>query len=205
MSELKRGEAKRLALLQATASLIMEKGIAAVTTREAAERAGSTERTLFKQFGSKEGLLTAVLDMVATAQIAQSRFADLLSDPPRTLDAFELWHRRLIGERLESPTARSHVGRLFLLEIIQNDSFRARYSENWAAGIWQPLVRCLDALKAAGEIEDVADTRLLAHSFISLNLGYLLGRLQVAPHLAWDTERDAAGIAALFRRGIARV
>jgi AcrR family transcriptional regulator len=202
---MKRGEAKRLALLQATAGLITEKGIAAVTTREVADRAGSTERTLFKQFGSKEGLLTAVLDMVANAQIAKSRFADLARDPPQTLAAFERWHRELLGERLESPTARSHVGRLFLLEIIQNEGFKARYSENWAAGIWQPLVRCLDALKAAGEIEDFAETRLIAHSFISLNLGYLLGRLQVAPQLEWDTERDAAGIAALFRRGIARV
>ncbi|HYD12943.1 MAG TPA: helix-turn-helix domain-containing protein [Allosphingosinicella sp.] len=202
---MKRGEAKRLALLQATARLITEKGIAALTTREIAERAGSTERTLFKQFGSKEGLLTAVLDMVATTQVARSRFADLMTDPPLTLDAFEGWHRRLIAERLESPTTRSHVGRLFLMEIIQNEGFKMRYAETWRAGIWQPLVQCLDALKAAGEIADFADTRLLAHGFISLNLGYLLGRLQVAPQLDWDTERDAAGIAALFRRGIAPV
>lgn len=202
---MKRGEAKRRDLLQATAGLIMEKGIAAVTTREIAERAGSTERTLFKQFGSKEGLLIAVLDMVATAQVAQSRFADLATNPPLTLDSFERWHRSLLAERLESPTARSHVGRLFLMEIIQNEGFKARYSETWRAGIWQPLVGCLDALKANGEIDDFADTRLLAHSFISLNLGYLLGRLQVAPQADWDTDRDAAGIAALFRRGIARV
>jgi hypothetical protein len=92
-----------------------------------------------------------------------------------------------------------------MLEIIQNESFKARYSERWITGIWQPLVRCLDSLKAAGEIDDFADTRLLAHSFISLNLGYLFASLQVAPKLDWDTERDAAGIAALFRRGIARV
>lgn len=202
---MKRGEAKRLALLQATAGLIMEKGIAAVTTREVAERAASTERTLFKQFGSKEGLVTAVVDMVATAQVAQSRFTDLATDPPRTLDAFEQWHRELLCERVGSPTARSHVGRLFLLEIIQNEAFKDRYSETWLAGIWVPLVRCLDALKAAGEIEDFADTRLIAQSFFSLNLGYLFASLQVAPQLEWDTARDAAGIAALFRRGIARI
>lgn len=205
MSEMKRGEAKRQALLQATAGLIMEKGLAGTTTREIAERAGSTERTLFKQFGSKEGLLTEVLDMVATAQIARSGFAGLARDPPKTLDAFELWHRALLGERIESPTARSHVGRLFLLEIIQNEGFKARYSENWIAGVWRPLVRCLDSLKAAGEIADFADTSLIAHSFISLNLGYLFARLQVAPRLDWDTDRDSAGIAALFRRGIAPV
>lgn len=198
---MKRGDAKRLALLQATAGLIMEKGLAGVTTREIAERAGSTERTLFKQFGSKEGLVTAVLDMVAQAQMAQSGFATLAADPPRDLDSFETWHRALLTER--SQATRPDVGRLFLLEIVQNDSFKARYSETWTEGVWKPLVACLDGLKAAGEIDASAPTRLLAHSFLSLNLGYLVARLNIAPQLDWDVDRDATGIAALFRRAVA--
>ncbi|HTU09888.1 MAG TPA: helix-turn-helix domain-containing protein [Allosphingosinicella sp.] len=202
MSELKRGEAKRLALLQATAGLIMEKGIAAVTTREVAERAGSTERTLFKQFGSKEGLLTEVLDHVARMQLAQSGFASL-SDPPRTLDAFELWHRQMLEERASATLPRTEVGRLFLLEILQNDAFKARYGESWLEALWRPLVACLDGLKAAGEVDDAQPTPLLAQSFLSLNLGYLVARLNVAPDYAWDTERDVAGIAGFFRRAIA--
>ena len=199
---MKRGEAKRLALLQATAGLIMEKGIAAVTTREVAERAGSTERTLFKQFGSKEGLLTAVLDLVARLQIAESGFA-ALADPPRTLAAFEAWHRHLLEERVSASAPRTDVGRLFLLEIIQNETFKARYSETWLESIWRPLVACLEGLKAAGEIDAALQISLLAQNFMSLNLGYLVARLNVAPDNDWDTERDTAGIAAFYRRAIA--
>lgn len=202
MSEMKRGEAKRLALLRATAGLIIEKGISAVTTREVAERADSTERTLFKQFGSKEGLLTAVLDMVARLQMAESGFASL-SDPPRTLDAFEAWHRDLLEERISASAPRSDVGRLFLLEIIQNETFKARYSESWIENIWQPLVACLEGLQAAGEIDGGLPVPLLAQNFMSLNLGYLVARLNVAPGYAWDTERDVGGIAAFYRRAIA--
>lgn len=201
MSEMKRGDAKRQALLQATAGLIMEKGLAGLTTREIAERAGSTERTLFKQFGSKEGLVTAVLDMIAKVQMAQSGFATLAADPPRDLDSFEAWHRQLLTERVTSAPA--DVGRLFLLEIIQNDSFKARYSDVWIEGVWKPVVACLEALRAAGEMDAAAPTRLVAHSFLSLNLGYLVARLNIAPRLDWDVERDAADIAALFRRAVA--
>jgi AcrR family transcriptional regulator len=199
---MKRGEAKRLAFLQATAGLIMEKGLTAVTTREIAERAGSTERTLFKQFGSKEGLLTAVLDMVARTQIGESGFASL-ADSPRTLDAFEAWHASLLEERVTASVPRTDVGRLFLLEILQNETFKARYSELWLTGMWGPLVACLDGLKAAGEIDTAQPTDLLAQNFMSLNLGYMVARLNVAPTYHWDTERDTAGIAAFYRRAIA--
>lgn len=199
----KRGEDKRTALLQATAALIMEKGIAATTTREIAERAGSTERTLFKQFGNKAGLLTAVLDMAAKAQLAQSGFATLASAPPTTLSAFEQWHRELLIERVGSRATGSEVGRLFLLEIIQNEDFKQRYGGIWTDGVWKPLIECLDRLKSSGEIDGKANTMLLAQSFLSLNLGYLVTRLNVVPQLGWDTARDAAGIAAFFRRAAA--
>jgi AcrR family transcriptional regulator len=202
---MKRGEAKRQALLRATAALIQEKGIGGTTSREIAERAGTTERTLFKQFGNKEGLMTAVLDMVSKMQITQSGFSQLLTDPPRTLDAFEAWHRALLTERAQSPAVGSEVGRMFLLEIIQSESFKARYSGAWIEGVWAPLVACLDSLKAAGEVDPARPTRLLAQTFISLNLGYLVARTNFAPRLDWDTEADAAGIAALYRRGIAPI
>lgn len=200
---MKRGEAKRLALLQAAAALIAEKGIAGATTREIAECAESTERTLFKQFGSKEGLISAVLDMVAQSQMARSGFATLSSDPPRDLDAFEAWHKALVVDRVQALTPRTEVGQRFLLEIIQNQAFKAKYAGPWKMAVWGPLTACIDDLKARGAIDGTLDTQLLVQSFMSLNLGYLVARLNVAPQLDWDVERDTAGIAALFRRAIA--
>lgn len=170
-------------------------------SREVAERAGSTERTLFKQFGSKEGLLTEVLDLVARTQMSQSGFTTL-SDPPRTLAAFEAWHRDLLEERIASTLPRSEVGRLFMLEILQNETFKARYSEIWLVGAWRPLLACLGGLQGAGEIDASLPATLLAQNFLSLNLGYLVARLNVAPDADWDTKRDVAGIAAFYRRAI---
>lgn len=202
MAELKRGDAKRQALLKAAAELIMTKGIDGATTREIAERAQSTERTLFKQFGSKDGLVTAVVDLVARTQLDQSPFGHLSSDPPRTLDAFEAWHRNLLVERMAAQAPASEVGRLFLFEILQNPTFKARYSDAWLERMWRPLTATLDALQASGAIDAAADTSFLALAFLNLNLGYLVARLQVAPAADWNTERDADRIAGLFRRAI---
>jgi AcrR family transcriptional regulator len=50
----------RLAILDAAAELIGERGYKGTTTRAIAERAGVNEVTLFRHFGSKRGLLEAL-------------------------------------------------------------------------------------------------------------------------------------------------
>jgi len=43
----------------------------------------------------------------------------------------------------------------------------------------------------------------LVRMFLSLNLGFLVGRHVLAPDLPWDDEAEVAAIAALFAAGTA--
>lgn len=52
-------------LIQAAVQLFVSQGVTATTTRQIAELAGVNEVTLFRQFGSKQGLLLAVLKNAA--------------------------------------------------------------------------------------------------------------------------------------------
>ena len=72
--------ALRAAMLQAAVSLFSERGIEAATTREIASQAGTTERTLFKHFGSKEQLVSAVLHEVAIDSMRTMRFARIMDE-----------------------------------------------------------------------------------------------------------------------------
>jgi AcrR family transcriptional regulator len=54
------GEGTRKTLLEAAERLLAESGIAAVTVRSVAERAGTTTRAVYALFGSKEGLVQAL-------------------------------------------------------------------------------------------------------------------------------------------------
>jgi AcrR family transcriptional regulator len=55
-------EETRLRILTATRELYALKGSRGTTTREVAERAGVNEATLFRHFGTKQQLLSAMLD-----------------------------------------------------------------------------------------------------------------------------------------------
>ena len=54
------GEGTRKTLLEAAERLLTEGGIAAVTVRAVADRAGTTTRAVYALFGSKEGLVQAL-------------------------------------------------------------------------------------------------------------------------------------------------
>ena len=43
----------------------------------------------------------------------------------------------------------------------------------------------------------------LVRLFLSLNLGYLVGRHVLAPAAGWDDEREMDAIAAVFAQGVA--
>lgn len=93
-------DARRTQLLSVTLDLFVERGIERVTMAEVASRAGVAPGLLYHYFGSKEGLLSAVL----TAASPGEAFADLaasLSGQPVKEGLREFCHRAaaLIGER----------------------------------------------------------------------------------------------------------
>ncbi len=95
MTERKLSSRERI--VAAALSLFLAQGITATTTKEIAERADVNEVTLFRQFGSKQGLLLAVLQeasILAQMQVALTDIMDA-SDP---LMAYSSLGLDLLGE-----------------------------------------------------------------------------------------------------------
>jgi TetR/AcrR family transcriptional regulator, repressor for neighboring sulfatase len=70
------GEAVQVALIEAAITLFAERGPAVVSVREIAKRAGVNHGLVHRHFGSKEGLLAAVLQLLAeglSAELARTR------------------------------------------------------------------------------------------------------------------------------------
>lgn len=57
-----RGQARRERLLDAARDVFLEQGYAGASVNEVVARAGGSLATLYKQFGSKEGLFTAAME-----------------------------------------------------------------------------------------------------------------------------------------------
>ncbi|MGD1898885.1 MAG: TetR family transcriptional regulator [Phormidesmis sp.] len=65
-------------IVRSALSLFSQNGITATTTKEIAEQAGVNEVTLFRQFGSKQGLLLAVIKEAPFIESMQAALTDIV-------------------------------------------------------------------------------------------------------------------------------
>jgi AcrR family transcriptional regulator len=70
----------RQRILEAAAHLFAERGYARATTRALAEAAGVNEVTLFRHFGSKEGLFSAIIEAYAAPALNTAIAAELTGE-----------------------------------------------------------------------------------------------------------------------------
>ena len=113
MAERKLSSRKKI--VRSALLLFSQQGITATTTKQIAERAGVNEVTLFRQFGSKQGLLLAVLQEAPILARMQAGLTDIVgaSDPLIAYGELGLallgkvpeLVRSLIGEAGQSPLA----------------------------------------------------------------------------------------------------
>ena len=193
-----RSEARSAEILWAAAQLFAARGIAGASTRDIAAAAQTTERTLFKHFGSKDALVRAVLEEAVLSHLAPVSLAGLQAAIASCDGDVQAWHRALLEARLRDLSTAPELTRLLLSELLRDAGVRAAFAAQWQAAAWRPLVQLFETLQAGGRLrKDIAAERLV-RQFLSLNLGYLVGRLVLAPELPWDHAAEIAAIAAAF-------
>ncbi|WP_158596072.1 TetR/AcrR family transcriptional regulator [Oleomonas cavernae] len=173
---------KREAIVAAALEAFARQGVDAATTREIAAAAGTTERTLFKHFGSKQGLVQAALAAAVRVTFRQPAFDGLRED--MSAGDFVAWHRDFLAERAQAAARSPEMIRLLLAEILRDAGFRESLKAAWMSDVFTPLARRIGRLRAS--------------AFFSLNLGYIITSAVLAPEGAWAPEADAAEIAGLF-------
>ncbi|QCK86601.1 TetR/AcrR family transcriptional regulator [Phreatobacter aquaticus] len=198
----KPSEEKREALIASALALFAERGVDGTATREIAARALTTERTLFKHFGSKQGLVQAVVETVSFEMMQQAAYARMREPVLFTRQAFAEWHRAFLIDRIAAARAAPDTYRVLLQELLRDRAFGTRYGARWRETVFAPLVGHLAAMQAAGMIGPGQSAEALAGAFFSLNLGYLVSRFALGADpfgAAWADDRDVQAIVTLFQ------
>jgi TetR/AcrR family transcriptional regulator len=194
---------KERSILEAALSLMAERGIDGATTAEIAKRADVTEKTLFRYFPSKSDLTRRVLFPLL-----------LRAGLPRGWEAFEKllgadgqdfhgWYKTMAENRLSNISRNPGLSRTVLLEVLQNEEFRASLSKLWQQHIWQPMVDGLRKLQTEGAIRPDVDVEVLARAIHCLHIGYFLVRYVFAPDRKWDDAGEIEKMAQILAHGSA--
>ncbi|WP_305638066.1 TetR/AcrR family transcriptional regulator [Polaromonas sp.] len=196
-----RSEAKNAEMLWAAAQLLAVRGVAQTSTRDIAALAQTTERTLFKHFGSKDGLVRAVLEEAVLVHLAPLSLQALTRAIDGCQGDVQAWHQELLTSRLLAWQGAPELTRLLLVELLRDASLRERFTAQWLPAAWAPLTALFAQLQGNGKLRADLPPDRLARLFLSLNLGFLVTRTMFAAGLAWDDAAEVSAIAALFGAG----
>jgi AcrR family transcriptional regulator len=190
---------KRQAILDAVQRLFAAKGVDATTTREIAAEAQTTERTLFKHFVSKEGLVRAAIEQVSFTAMQQAAYARILDPQPFTASAFADWHRAFLADRVRTAIAAPDTYAVLFRELFRDGAFRADYAERWLGTVFGPLCAQIERMQKEGAITSTQSPDALTSAFFSLSIGYLVSRFVLMPDFLWDDEANIDSIVAMFQ------
>ena len=177
-------------IVSAALELFAERSYDAATTLAIAQRAGVTEKTLFRHFGSKEALfkrtvypaLFQLLEPIAVAELREM----LRQRPP----GFRETVRAIVADRVAFGVKHPAVIKMVMQEAWLRPAFREGMAAFFTERMWPTLSTVFDEARAAGELRDVPSPVAL-RTLISVVAGYLFTRTVLFPDLAWD---DAAAI-----------
>jgi AcrR family transcriptional regulator len=191
---------RRSAMLAAAAEVFFEQGYAASSIDAVIARIGGSKRNIYNEFGSKEGLFTALvietadqaLSALAVEEIEGRDLRETLLELGRRLTAIYM-SRTLIG------TYRAIIseGQRF------PDLARAFYEKGPGRTI-ERLTEVFEAARARGEAE-IADCPMAANHFVAMirdniHLQVLLG-LRPVPEKA-EAEASVAAAVDIFLNGV---
>lgn len=193
-------ELRRAAILKAAASVFFEQGYAATSIDAIIERVGGSKRNIYNEFGSKEGLFTALVSEAAEEALEALAVENIGS---RDLDgSLREFGRRLLGIYMSSTLI--GVLRTVMAEASRFPELAKAFYEKGPGRTSDRLTAVLEVARARGEI-DVPDCRMAAEHFVgmlrdNLHLRVLLG-LQDPPE-AKDAEAIVASVVSIFLKGV---
>jgi AcrR family transcriptional regulator len=155
-------------LLEAAGDALAEDGVAGVSARTVAARAGVNQALIFYHFGSVAGLLDAAVRRSADLAVAsyRDRFSDVTS----------LGELQVVGRDLHKTEKRA--GNVLQMAQVMAGALRnetlagaGRYAmDRWAAEVEAVLRRVLPSTPLAGLVDPAGLARAVAAGFIGLEL-----------------------------------
>ncbi|MDD2453466.1 MAG: TetR/AcrR family transcriptional regulator [Synergistaceae bacterium] len=188
-------EERRAVIVETVLTLAAEGNPSEITTAAIADRMGLTQGALFRHFSNKDAIWEAVMTWVSERLLERVDHASLSAlNPLEGLEAVFFSHISFIDEYPGVPG-------IFFGELQRSeDSPARRQAKTLMEKYSGRILRMLDAGKKAGLIDKKVESRVAAGLFIGIIQGLVLqSRLSGA---AVSVSRNAAGVFALFRRGI---
>ena len=180
---------KQLRIVQAAVEIFSEKGYAATSTSEIAQKAGVAEGTIFRHYKTKKELLLSIVAPMMSKLVLPFVLRDFGNVFDLPYERFEDFLRAMVRNRLEFARKHLPVIKVMLQEIPFHPELKKQFLEHVGARILERFHRVVEHFQEQGTIVRMP-TGAVVRMTASVLIGYMLTRFLLLPEQDWDDEAE---------------
>lgn len=194
---------KHAKILEAAIEIFSEKGFAATSTSEIAQKAGVAEGTIFRHYKTKKDLLLSIAGPIATKLVApflMRDFAKLLDLPYNQADEF---FRAIARDRIVFARKNAKLIKILFHEV----PFQPELMEQVKSLLTNIVVTRVEKIvihfQEQGQIIEAPPWRVI-RTAVSMFIGMILFHVFLVPEFPFDEEEEIDRTLDILMHGIAR-
>ncbi|SET73322.1 DNA-binding transcriptional regulator, AcrR family [Salinibacillus kushneri] len=194
---------KQANIIRAAIEIFAEKGYAATSTSEIANRAGVAEGTIFRHYKTKKELLISIVTPMIT-RFAAPFFAEKFVNNvfvDENLADMDTLLRELIKERYEFVKQNVPLLKIILQEMAFHPEIQRGYREAFVTNVLPRFKKAVELFKEKGQIGDFP-TETVMRLTISTVAGFMIARFIIMPDFDWDDEQEIEYTLRFIRNGL---
>lgn len=195
---------KQLKIVQAASEVFAQKGFAASSTSEIAQRAGVAEGTIFRHYKTKKELLISIVAPVMAKLVAPFVLRDFYKVLDNSYDSFDQLLRAIIENRIEFLERNWQVLKIFIQEIPFHPDLQEQFQKLILSQVLEKFSVNMTKFQQKGAIVEWSPTTVI-RLVASTILGYVLSRTFTGGRLDsnWNDEKEREATITYIMKGLA--
>lgn len=192
---------KQIKILEAAVEIFAEKGYAATSTSEIAQKAGVAEGTIFRHYKTKKDLLLSIVGPIMAKLVApffMREFSKIIETPyPRVED----FVRAIVRNRIEFARKNAKLLQIMAHEIPFQPELRAHVKENISVLVFEKIKKVVEHFQQEGQIIEAPPWRIMRFAASGV-IGFAVVHLFLVPEFPIDEEEEIEQLIRLILYGI---
>ncbi len=194
---------KQARILEAAIEIFSEKGFAATSTSEIAQKAGVAEGTIFRHYKTKKDLLLSIAGPIAIKMVApflMRDFAKLLDLPYNQADEF---FRAIARDRIVFARKNTKLIRILFHEVPFQPELMEQVKSLVTNVVVNRIEKVIKHFQEQGQIIEAPPWRIM-RSAASLFIGMIIFHVFLMPEFPFDEEEEIDRTLDILMNGITR-
>lgn len=152
---------KQRNIIEAATEIFAEKGYAATSTKEIAQKAGVAEGTIFRHYKTKKDLLMSIVTPMMIKMLAPVIIKDLNKVLLQEFEEFEDFLRAMIDNRAKFLKKNLSTMRILIQEIPFQQELKEQFIEHVGSKVFSRLRQIVEYYQKKGQLVDMHPDTLI--------------------------------------------